>query len=384
MPRQQTRTIYLAGPITGCNEGQKKVWRDRVRRSWSNDFNFYCPVERLDALVERKVRITPYQVVNLDMKAIRESDAIIANMWKESIGTAIGVALAAFNGKPVVVIDKNMLNSRTLNFYAYAVVSDEDEAIQRLKEYFRTVDKIQTVQKSKGKPEEQFRIDKLVVSIRNACYAAGQNEFLAAAEIVPEVLAKLATVETAAEGSVKSSAIKNAVFEVLAELENDEEKGESFQRIRQAWDQFNKKEPLTEFSPQPQPRIKIFCDPQPVAFFNPKAHKLLWGKLKIRKVEDIPVSARGVFREICRVDGIGEIHFGNIDGPPHHGPCKVEISAHNNPRQIKGTCFDEGKYGGLQTFKIRVKDQSLRDHVLNTMREHLRSLGLLNRPEKKV
>jgi nucleoside 2-deoxyribosyltransferase len=382
MPRRQIRTIYLAGPITGCNEAQKKVWRDRIRRSCLGDFNFYCPVERLEALREQGVRITPYQVVNLDMKAIRESDAVIANMWKESIGTSIGVALAAFNGKPVVIIDRNMLNSHTLNFYAYAVVREEDEAILRLKEYFRTVDKIQTVQKSKGKPDEQFRIDKLVVSIRNACYAAGQNEFLATAEIVPEVLAKLATVETAAEGTVKSSAIKSAVFEVLAELENDEEKGESFQRIRQAWDQFNKKEPLTEFSPKAQPKIKIFSNPQPVAFSNPKAHKLLRGKLKIRRVEDIPVSARGVFREICRVDGISEIHFGNIDGPPHHGPCKVEISAHNNPRQIKGICFDEGKYGGLQSFKIRVKDQALRDNVLNTMREHLRSLNLLNRPEK--
>jgi nucleoside 2-deoxyribosyltransferase len=385
MPRRQIRTIYLAGPITGCNEEQKKVWRDRIRRSCLGDFNFYCPVERLEALRERGVRITPYQVVNLDMKAIRESDAVIANMWKESIGTAIGVALAAFNGKPVVIIDKNMLNSHTLNFYAYAVVRDEDEAIQRLKEYFRTVDKIQTVQKSKGKPDEQFRIDKLVVSIRNACYAAGQNEFLATAEIVPEVLAKLATLETAAEGSVKTSAIKNAVFEVLAGLENDEEKGENFQRIRQAWDQFNKKEPLTEFVPPIGTSVRVFSEPQMVPFpLSGKAHKLLWGKLRIRKADDIPTSARDLFREICRVDGITEIRFGGFGDPPHHGSCKVDISAHMNPLQIKGVCYDEGKYGGRQTFKIRVRDPSLRDPVLNTLREHLGSLSLLNRPEKPV
>ncbi len=384
MSKHQLRTIYLAGPITGCNDDQKKVWRDRIRRTWSNEFNFYCPVERLEALSEQGVRITPYQVVNLDMKAIRESDAVIANMWKESIGTGIGVAIAAFNGKPVVVIDKNMLKSHTLNFYSYAVVKDEDEAIQRLKEYFRTVDRIETVQKSKGKPDEPFRIDKLVVSIRNACYAAGQDEFLATAEVVPEVLAGLAVMENADEKTVSSSAIKNAVFDVLARLENDEEKGQSFQRIRQAWDQFNKKSPLTEFVPVAHSEIRLFSDPQTVTLSNSKSHKLLWGKLKIRKLEDIPVSARGVFREICRVDGISEIHFGGIDGPPHHGPCKVELSAHKNQLQIKGICFDEGKFGGSQAFKIRVRDRSLRDPVLNTLREHLRSLNLLNWREKQT
>ena len=385
MPRKQVRRIYLAGPITGCNDEQKKVWRDRIQRLWSQEFEFYCPVQRLEELNEKGVRITPYQVVNLDMRAIQESDAVIANMWKESIGTAIGVALAAFNGKPVVVIDRNMIKSRTLNFYAYAVVKDEDEAIQRLKEYFRTVDKIELVQKSKGKPDEPFRIDKLVVSIRNACYAAGQNEFLATAEIVPEVLARLATLENGGERTVKSSAVKSTVFEVLAELENDEEKGQSFQRIRQAWDQFDKKEPLTEFIPPTPAPVKVFSDPQPVSFLPAgKSHKLLWGKLRISRIDDIPASARGLFKEICRVDGVTEIQFGGIDGVSYHGLCKAEVSAHNNPLQIKGVCYDEGKFGGRQAFKIRVSDRSLRDVILNTMREHLRSLNLLNRPEKQV
>ena len=379
MPRRRFRRIYLAGPITGCNEAQQKVWRDRIRRSWSSEFEFYCPVQRLEEVSEKGVRITPYQVVNLDMKAIREADAVIANMWKESIGTAIGVALAAFNGKPVIVIDKNMLNSRTLNFYAYAVVRDEDEAIQKLKEYFRTVGKIETVQKSRVRPDEPFRIDKLVVSIRNACYAAEQNDLLATAEILPAVLRQLATLQSTEEGIVKSSLIKITVFDVLSQLENDEEKGQTIQRIRQAWDQFDKKEPLTEFVPPARTAIKIFSDPQMVSFpLAGKAHKLLWGKLGIRRIDDIPASARELFKEICRVDGITEIRFGEIDGPPYHGPCRADISAHKNPMQIKGICFDEGKYGGRQTFYISVSDRSQRDAVLNTLRKHLSSLNLLN------
>jgi len=52
MPRRKVRRIYLAGPITGCNEDQKKVWRDRIRRSWP-EFKFYCPVERLEELSEK-------------------------------------------------------------------------------------------------------------------------------------------------------------------------------------------------------------------------------------------------------------------------------------------------------------------------------------------
>ena len=80
MPRKQVRRIYLAGPITGCNDEQKKVWRDRIQRLWSQEFEFYCPVQRLEELNEKGVRITPYQVVNLDMRAIQESDAVIANI----------------------------------------------------------------------------------------------------------------------------------------------------------------------------------------------------------------------------------------------------------------------------------------------------------------
>jgi len=378
MSRRPLRRIYLAGPITGCNEAQKKAWRDRIRRSWSSEFEFYCPVQRLEEVSEKGLRITPYQVVNLDMRAIREADAVIANMWKESIGTAIGVALAAFNGKPVIVIDKNMLNSRTLNFYAYAVVRDEDDAIQRLKEYFRTVGKIETVQKSRGRREEPFRIDKLVVSIRNACYAAAQNDLLATAEIVPAVLRQLATLQTMEEGIVKSSVINTTVFDVLAQLENDEEKGQSIQRIRQAWDQFDKKEPLTEFAPPEPSDIRIFPDPQMVSFpLAGKAHKHLWGKLGIQRIDDIPASARELFKEICRVDGITEIRFGEIGGPPHHGPCSADIYAHKDPMQIKGVCFDEGKYGGHQAFYISVRDRSLRDAVLNALPRHLRSLNLL-------
>lgn len=378
MPRRKVRRIYLAGPITGCNDEQKKVWRDRIRRSWSPDFEFYCPVQRLEELSGKGVPITPYQVVNLDMRAIGDSDAVIANMWKESIGTAIGVALAAFNGKPVVVIDKNLLNSHTLNFYAYAVVREEDEAILRLKEYFRTVDKIETVQKSKGKVTEPFRIDKLVISVRNACYAAAQNDLLATAEIVSEVLSKLATTQEIKEGNVKSSAIKNIVFEVLADLENDEEKGSSFQKIRQAWGQFNKKEPLTEFVPPAEKDIKIHSAPQPISFpLAGKSHKLLWGKLNIRRIDDIPVSARDLFKEICRVDGITEIRFRWFGGPVHKGPCKARISAHKNPLMINGVCYDKGKHGGYQAFEIYVGDRDMRDVILNTLREHLRSLGLL-------
>jgi hypothetical protein len=122
------------------------------------------------------------------------------------------------------------------------------------------------------------------------------------------------------------------VFDVLAQLENDEEKGQSIQRIRQAWDQFDKKEPLTEFVPPAPAAVRIFPEPQMVSFpLAGKAHKLLWGKLRIRRVDDIPTSARELFKEICRVDGITEIRFGEIDGPPHHGPCRVSIHCTQQP-----------------------------------------------------
>ncbi len=370
MFKRRLRKIYLAGPITGCNDDQKKVWRQRIERSWPDEFEFICPVQRIEASPAK----TPYQIVSLDMEAIRDADAVIANMWKASIGTAIGVAVASFNGKPVIVIDRNLLRNATLEYYAYDVVDDEDEAMLRLKEYFRQQDKIDTVQKSHGRPDEAFSLVKLVNSLKKACVAAGQNDLLAPREVVPRVLDKLAVSYSEGPGTVRSFAIKAAVFEVLAELEGDEEKGSGFQRIRQAWTQYDKKKPDKEFLPAKETDIRLHRVPQPVRIHSgKKSHKLLWGKMRIGRLEDIPASARRAFSEICRVDGVEEVRFTGFKRASHDGPCVLELMADLKSAWITGSCFDKGKYGAEQFFKIKVRNPESRDAILMKLREQLRS-----------
>lgn len=373
MSPQKLKKVYLAGPITGCNPDQQKIWREYIKRNWHGEYEFLCPIERL----ENAKNLTPYKIVSLDMDAIRSSDAVIANMWKESIGTAIGIAVACFNGKPVIVIDKNHLKSATLSYYAYYVAKDEDEAMARLAEYFRQQDSIQTVEKSGG-TLEPFNLVKLVNSIRKACESAGQNDLLAATEIVPRVLKKLVKVACNMTNTVKSSQIKDAVFKVLAELDADEDKRANFLNIGHAWLEFKKSQPQKEFQPPASEPMRIALTPSAAVRIHSgkKSHKLLWGKMKINRLKDLPSTARPVFEEICKVEGIEEIKLGRIGGVSYSGPCVVRLTADKKANWIRGTCWDKGKFGGEQEFEIRVSNSEYKNAVLITLRKHLQDLGM--------
>ena len=45
MPKQEKLQIYLAGPITGCNDEQLHRWRDEVQAKYKKDFNFIDPTQ---------------------------------------------------------------------------------------------------------------------------------------------------------------------------------------------------------------------------------------------------------------------------------------------------------------------------------------------------
>ena len=87
-----------------------------------------------------------------------------------------------------------------------------------------------------------------------------------------------------------------------------------------------------------------------------KAAYLLWGKVKIECLNDVPSSAKPVFREICCVEGILDIHFKSYGKGPYDGRCLVELAPDKNPVKIKGSVYDKGKERERQDFEITVQD----------------------------
>ncbi len=370
------KSIYLAGPIAGCNEAQMKVWRQSIKSQWGQKFNFIDPVDQI---------IDPgkaQEAVEADIQAIESSDAVIANMWKESIGTAIGVFIARKKARQVVVIDKNHFRSKMLAYWANAVVNNEYEAIQYLLDWFKSQDKIVSVIKKSGKAEK-FDCEKLAESIQAASRAAGHEDILASAEILPLVLNKLVTKRTSDDGEIKSSVIKEVVWEVLGELETDPDRYKNFKGIRKAWEDFD----LIRRG-QPMPVIEEFEEvvqihelPRSVPFRvgskRKKSHSLLWGKMKIECLNDLPSSAKPVFREICCVEGILDIRFKGFGRGRYDGRCLVELSADKNPKKIKGSVYDKGKEVVRQDFEITVEDRSKRDLTLTALFHHLNDQGMI-------
>jgi len=373
---KKLKTVYLAGPIAGCNEAQMKVWRQSIKTQWGHLFHFIDPIDQI--IVEGKA----HDAVKTDIKAIENSDAVIANMWKESIGTAIGVFIARRKARQVVVIDKNFIRSQIIGFWANAVVATEFEAIQYLQNWFKSQDKIVKVIKKSGKITK-FDPEKIANSIRAASRAAGHEEILAAAEILPLVLNKLVTKRTSEEGEIKSSVIKDVVWEVLGELETDPDRYRHFEGIRKAWEEFDLRKrgktiPVIE---EIEERISIYEMPRPVPFRigskRKKSHSLLWGKMKVECLNDVPSSAKPVFREICCVDGIADIHFKTYGRGRYDGRCLVELTPDANSKKIKGSVYDKGKEVERQDFEITVKEASKRDLILTALFHHLNDQGMI-------
>ena len=63
-------TVYLAGPIAGCNEDQRRVWRNDLKRGFHDEFDFIDPMDNL-----LDVEASDFEVVQADAEAIKSADA---------------------------------------------------------------------------------------------------------------------------------------------------------------------------------------------------------------------------------------------------------------------------------------------------------------------
>lgn len=196
--------VYLAGPIRGCNDEQRTHWRNEIKQVLKKDFDFEDPAEWTDDYV-----------LSREISKLEACDILLANMWKESIGTTLGVIRARHQGKPVVLIDPNHINNPILN----GLVAPEkpvrtlEDGCRRLRELAAEFARAFSVRKRDGR-DEPFSPKKLVQSVSLAAAAAGVMDPALEEQISGPVISMLRRVG-GQHGLVETGDIREALFDRL-------------------------------------------------------------------------------------------------------------------------------------------------------------------------
>lgn len=123
--KRRERTVYLCGPINGCTDWECKDWRKHVKQRWAG--------KTLDPM-RRDYRGREAECVNeivtLDKVDIANSQIILVNYDKPSVGTSMEVFMAFNWGKLIVVVCKEGTSiSPWLRYHSHAIVHSWDAAL---------------------------------------------------------------------------------------------------------------------------------------------------------------------------------------------------------------------------------------------------------------
>ena len=222
--------VYLAGPMTNCSERQKTVWRKRVKEALKTEFKCLDPT---DPRAQKGAL-----AVSAD---IEEADVVIANMWRESIGTTLGIVQAKRMGIPVILIDQHCIDSPILKSLADdCIVQSEEAAINKLRnEIAPNLTREVQVMKRSGKLVA-FDIKKLQKSLKGACVAGGVDDPIFHVLLSRRVQRAITT--TSGSAPISTQAIRDRVFQELRSIshdslgEGDSKQMEHANALREAWE----------------------------------------------------------------------------------------------------------------------------------------------------
>jgi nucleoside 2-deoxyribosyltransferase len=128
--------VYLAGPISGCNDNDAKTWRTIVKERLDED-SCIDPMRRDYRGIEDD---NLDDIVNLDKTDIRDADVVLVNAWQVSWGTAMEILYSWEQNKPVVVVHPEGFVSPWVRYHAMMVVHSLDEAILVLETLDKSAD----------------------------------------------------------------------------------------------------------------------------------------------------------------------------------------------------------------------------------------------------
>lgn len=373
MTRHAKFRVYLGGPISGCNETQRREWRQQVKEKYGSQLDFIDPTNNL---VDRDA--LPYEFVQADLKAIEEADGLLVNMWRESIGSAMGVMHAHRHGRPVVVADPNRLRQKMLEFYADEVVDSPLRGANHLLDLLRAEGNWRVL-KSGGKPEEPFQRQKIIEAVRSACRQARSDYIAGPGLVLPGVIKHLRRSTRRLKHSVTTSDINTAVMEVLVKLEDDPLAAGAIHGVRGVWHirmEEKRRPPLRAGRSSPDRDSRSHGSHDVVLpITSPKSHATIWGK-GVKELRDIPsADAREVFRIITSVPGLVAITLGQFGHKGSRKSCQARVETSRTPRVIEGVLFDRGDKGTRQSFQLRVQDERQKVRILQELELKLTEAG---------
>jgi putative component of toxin-antitoxin plasmid stabilization module len=234
MKERRSLNVYLAGPVTNCNEKQKTEWRKAIK-------------SKLAALGHQC--IDPTDPDHIDWTPLKEtveidrSDVVIANLWRLSVGTVVGIVQARRKGKPVVLIDPNYLENPLLRHLIGKefIVNGIDQALNLLPRILDQLGKTVWVKKGSG-AREPFSSVKLHDSLNAVCARAHVEDAL-----LPDLVANAvhrAVMKTERNGEIHADQIKLLVFNSLSDIATDNLHENELKKravaLREAWDEYER------------------------------------------------------------------------------------------------------------------------------------------------
>lgn len=128
-----SKILYLCGPINGCTDDEASDWREHVKTIW--------PGATLDPMRrdyrDREAESVD-EIVELDKIDIAQSDALIVNYDKPSVGTSMEVLWAFERGKMIVVVAApGTVISPWLRYHTHAIVGDFGTAVRKIATAFQ-------------------------------------------------------------------------------------------------------------------------------------------------------------------------------------------------------------------------------------------------------
>lgn len=125
------KTIYLCGPINGCTDEECTTWRELVKSIWEGP-----TLDPMRRDYRGKEGDNTRDIVELDKIDVTNSDVILVNYEKPSVGTSMEVLYAWERGKLVVVVSKWGREglSPWLLYHSHAVSTTFEGAVSWIRE----------------------------------------------------------------------------------------------------------------------------------------------------------------------------------------------------------------------------------------------------------
>jgi nucleoside 2-deoxyribosyltransferase len=118
------KKVYLCGPINGCTDAEAKDWREYVKTMLPDTLD---PMRR--DYRGREAECVD-EIVELDKIDVTNSDVLLVNYDKPSVGTSMEVLYAFERGKAVVVVARPEASiSPWLRYHSHSIVHSFAEAI---------------------------------------------------------------------------------------------------------------------------------------------------------------------------------------------------------------------------------------------------------------